>query len=270
MVGDLRTRAGKRKLVEIWTDEEKLFHHPSFSVFREKAKGSQITGVKRRGKIIVMELKPSAFLLFHPKMTGHFLILGPAASGRDYLGDRSIHLVFLLDNGYHLGWSDQRKFSRIEYWPTDDPNGIPWLAGLGREPLADDFGFSDFRKLMVRGPSRIKSWLMDQRFIAGIGNIYASEILWRAKIDPERSIKELSVGEQRRIFIAMKEILRQAVADRGTSVAEFRDIEDRPGNYAVRLKTYRKNGRPCRRCQEPIRRKMTGGRSTYYCLLCQS
>jgi len=269
MVRGLRSRARGRIITNIWADEEKLIHHPSFLVFKRILKGAKIDQVDRRGKIIVWKMKPKGYLLFHPKMTGHFLALTKEKSGQEYLKEKSIHLVFRLNNGYYLAWSDQRKFSRIEYWPVGQENLIPWLKGLGQEPLAEGFNFKMFSQLMGDRLTKVKVWLMDQRFMAGIGNIYASEILWSAKVNPERQIRDLDLAEKKKIYTAMKRILKQAVVNRGTSVAEFRDIDDKKGGYGFYLHAYNQKGKKCSRCRQLIDRKIIGGRSTYYCPNCQ-
>ncbi len=269
MVQGLRARIKGRKITDIWADERKLIHHPPFAVFAKQVKGSRVKDAVRRGKIIVMELRPLGFLLFHPKMTGHFLFLSKGSQAQDCLRQKSIHLVFQLDNGYYLAWSDQRKFSRIEYWPVETMDEIAWLGELGEDPLSPAFTFKVFDQLLGQSKARIKSWLMGQKLIAGVGNIYASEILWAAKVSPEKKVRCLSRDERKKIFDAMKRILKQAVADRGTSVAEFRDIDDQKGRYASRLKVYRRGGQGCSRCAQPIKRKVINNRSTYYCPHCQ-
>ncbi len=268
MVSGLRARARGRVITNIWTDEKKLIHHPSFLVFKKILKGAKIDQVGRRGKIIVLKMKPKGCLLFHPKMTGHFLVLARKKSGQEYLKGK-IHLVFRLNNGYYLAWSDQRKFSRIEYWPVGQENLIPWFNGLGQEPLAKDFNFKMFSQLMGGRLIKVKTWLMDQRFMVGIGNIYASEILWSAKVNPEKRVKELGLAEKKKIYAAMRRILKQAVMNRGTSVAEFRDIDNKKGGHGFYLNAYNRKGKKCARCRQLIDRKITGGRSTYYCPNCQ-
>ncbi len=268
MVRGLRSRIKNKRIIDVWTDERKLFYHPSFSVLKKKIKDSSIMDVRRRGKIIVFHLKPQGFLLFHPKMTGHFLILSPKTYQKEYIEDKSIHAFFELNNNQYLAWSDQRKFSRIEYWPTETIEDIKWLANLGDEPLVADFTFERFNELIDQNSARIKSWLMDQKHIVGIGNIYANEILWATKINPYRQAKSLSLSERKKIFSGIKKILKQAIIEGGTSIAEFRNVNDQEGKYSSYLKIYRKNGK-CPRCHQSLKREIIGNRSTYYCPYCQ-
>jgi formamidopyrimidine-DNA glycosylase len=267
MVGDLRASVKGRTIIDIWTDEKKLIHHPSFVFFKSGILNCKIKEINRRGKIIVISLSPKGFLLFHPKMTGHFLIMREIND--DLLKAKSAHLVLSMDDKTFLIWTDQRKFSRIEYWPVEDSSEIDWLNGLGEEPLASDFSFPRFNELIGNKKRRIKPWLMDQSVIVGIGNIYASEILWSAKVNPEKIITQLSLEEKKRVFREMKRILKKAIIERGTSTIEFRDINDEKGRYASKLKVYGRQKEKCSRCQKKIERKIIGGRSTYYCPSCQ-
>lgn len=264
MVLGLRKKIMGKKIIDTWADEKKLIHHPSFYVFKRELKGRRFKNIKRRGKIIVSELEPKGFLLFHPKMTGHFLVL----EDRNF-EDKTIHLMLSLDGGQYLAWSDQRKFSRIEFWLVKKEKNVPWLNEIGINPLSPKLSFDDFNKLMGQRKNRVKSWLMDQRFVAGIGNIYASEILWAAQVNPEKKICDLTISEKNKIFLNMKKILNRAIIKKGTSVGEFRDVEDRKGNYGSFLKVYRKSEQNCQRCGQTIRKKIIGNRSTYYCPNCQ-
>ncbi len=264
MVSGLRKEIKGKKIIDIWTDEKKLIHHPSFCVFEQGLKGKIIKEIQRHGKIAVFELEPEGFLLFHPKMTGHFLV-----SKKKDFKDKSVHLIFNLSNDKYLAWSDQRKFSRIEFWSVKEKHDILWLDKIGQDPLSPGFSFNDFKKLLDKRKNKIKSWLMDQRFIAGIGNIYASEILWAARVNPEKKVCDLTTEEKKEIFLNMKKILNQAIINKGTSVGEFRDIEDKRGEYSSFLKVYRKSGENCPRCNQAIKRKIIGNRSTYYCSNCQ-
>ena len=267
MVRGLRSRVKRKTITNLWTDEKKIIHHPSFNFFKKSLIGQTIVDVERRGKIIVFKLKPKGFLLVHPKMTGHCLALKEKPSG-SYLKKKSAHLMLVLSNDLYLVWTDQRKFSRIEYWPVKTISEIPWLKELGAEPL--ELSFSEFDRLMDNRRTRVKSWLLDQRFIVGVGNIYANEVLWSAKINPEQPVIELSKDQRKKLLIDLKKILKRAIINRGTSVAEYRDISDQEGHYANYLKVYGRPGKPCPRCGREIIRKMTGSRSTYYCPKCQA
>lgn len=267
MVRGLRSRVNRKKITNLWADEKKIIHHPPFSLFKKSLLGQTIIDVDRRGKIIVFSLKPKGFLLVHPKMTGHFLVVKEKPNS-DYLKKKSAHLMLTLNNGNYLVWTDQRKFSRIEYWPVKRTDEIPWLEELGAEPLR--LSFSEFDRLLDDRRTRIKVWLMDQRFIVGVGNIYANEVLWSAKVNPEKPVFELSKDQRKKILVDLKKMLKKAIISRGTSVAEYRDINDEEGRYADHLKVYNRKGKPCPRCRQKIVRKVAGSRSTYYCPNCQT
>jgi len=266
MVRGLLSRVKGKQITDLWADEKKLIHHPSFRLFKESLIGQQITNIERRGKIIIFHLQPKGFWLAHPKMTGHFLFL-ESKPDDDFIKEKSVHLSLSFSDKTFLAWSDQRKFSRLEYWSVDNIAQIPWLRQLGLEPLK--MSFAEFNQLIEGRRQRIKSWLMDQRFIVGVGNIYASEVLWLAQVNPERPAGDLSSDERKKIFQGLQKMFKKAIIKKGTSLLEYRDIEDQKGEYANYLQVYGRKGQPCPRCQGEIVRKMIGSRSTYYCPQCQ-
>lgn len=269
----LEERVRGRTFLDVWTDTPKLIYQPaSFPEFRSAIKGRKIKKITRRGKLLLFHLIPSAFLLVHPKMTGHFLYYQgqeerekwPSVLAKDY-----IHYLFWLDKGGLLAWSDLRKFSRLELWLDKKLITIPLLQRIGPDPLAENFSLKQFQFLLSKSRRPVKLTLLDQSLISGIGNIYASEILWTARVHPEKKASTLSPEEGRRIYQAMREILQEAVKQQGTSIADFRNIENKEGHYTSRLKVYRREGKACPRCHFLIERLKLGGRSTYYCPRCQ-
>lgn len=266
MVRGLVSRVKGKQIADLWTDEKKLIYHPSFRLFKESLIGQQITDINRRGKIIIFHLRPKGFWLVHPKMTGHFLFLESKPTN-DFVKEKSVHLELEFIDKTFLVWSDQRKFSRLEYWSVDNLDQIPWLQQLGQEPL--EMSFPEFNQLIEGQRQRIKSWLMDQRFIVGVGNIYANEVLWLAQVNPGKSAGNLSLDERKKIFRGLQKMFKKAIIKKGTSLLEYRDIEDQKGEYANYLQVYGRQGQPCPRCQREIVRKVIGGRSTYYCPYCQ-
>lgn len=269
----LEEKVRGRTFLDVWTDTPKLIHQPaSFSEFQSVIRGRKIEKTTRRGKVLIFHLIPSAFLLVHPKMTGHFLYHQGREEGEKWpsaLAEDYIHYLFWLDKGGLLAWSDSRKFSRLELWLDKKLTTIPLLQKIGPDPLAENFSLKQFQFLLSKSRRSIKLALLDQSLVSGIGNIYASEILWTARVHPERKVSTLSPEEGKRIYQAMKGILQKAVEQQGTSIADFRDIENKEGYYTSRLKAYRREGKPCSRCHSLIERVKLGGRSTYYCPRCQ-
>src|SRR6056297_1117671 len=266
MVNDLNQEVRGRTFLNFWTDAPKLIRHPKAKKFNQKIKGKKIKKARRRGKVIIVELSNDLLLLFHAKMTGHFLL--GQNSLEEKFKDYYIHAAFYLDNNKILGWTDQRKFSRIELWSKEEKDKIDLLQNLGPEPL--EVSFQDFYKIIHNNRSQIKCLLLKQDQIVGIGNIYASEILWAAKIHPEKKAIDLTRKEVKTLYKEMQRILKEAIKLRGTTTAEFRDIKDKKGQYVNKLQAYHKDGEKCSRCGELIVKKKICGRSTFFCPQCQS
>lgn len=285
IVNDLNKKIINRKIIEAWFDTPNLIKKPKPEIFKKQIKGLKVSNIKRRGKNILIylkppkEKKPSKLLLIHQKMTGHLLvgkwdiqknkvkslIKGPLEEEvNDY-----IHFVLYLDNGQQLALSDLRKFAKILFGDKEEIESLPDLTQIGPEPLERNFTLSDFINIVSSQKRKIKQVLMDYKIIAGIGNIYSDEILYYAGINPLKPALKLSKNEFQKIFLGIKNILGKAVRMRGTSISDFRDSDGKPGNYVKELFVYHREGKPCKRCQTIIKRVKIGGRSAHYCPACQ-
>ena len=281
-VRDLNKRIIGRVFVDVWTDFKKIIKRPKdFEEFKEKIKGKQIQKVWRRGKNILFNLSGGKTLLIHQKLTGHLLlgkwkkdekkwrsiISGPLKS--DPMNG-FLHLIFWLDSGEMLALSDLRKFGKAELWETDILNKSEEFKCLGADPIAEDFDFKKFKiALAKRKKGRIKQVLMDQKVIAGIGNIYSDEILWLAKVHPLKDISKLSEAELRRIYSAMRKILEKAIKVKGESISDYRRISGEEGGFDPLRKVYKREGMPCPRCGAIIKKIKIAGRFTRFCPKCQ-
>ena len=280
VVGDLNKKILGLTIQDIWYDWKKQFKLPKDPrEFKKIVVGRKIIGVRRRAKNILIDLSGGCLLLIHQKMTGHLLVgkwkidknkpvsllKGPL---REKVNDY-IHLIFYLSGGKELALSDLRKFAKVMAGPRETMENLPDLAELGPEPLDRYFDISIFRNIIKEEKRPIKQVLMDQNVIAGIGNIYSDEILWEAEIFPLKKADKLSAAQLGRIFRAMKTILKKAIRLRGTSTSDFRDPAGREGRYTFVRKVYRREGKPCSRCQTAIKRVKIGGRSGHYCPVCQ-
>lgn len=278
IVRDLNKNILGRKIEDVWSDNKKTIKKPkSFNEFRKKILKREIKKIWRRGKNIIFDLSGDLSLLIHQKLTGH-LLLGKwkmiknkwQSVEKGFLKERVntyIHLLFILDNGQMLALSDLRKFAKVELQKKKELREE--LSLLGPEPLEKDFTFSKFKEILKRKKGRIKQVLIDQNVIVGIGNIYSDEILWDTKINPLKKIPKLSDEEIKRIYNAMKKILKKAIELRGESFSDFRDIKGRPGFFDSVRKVYRRKGEKCRRCDTIIERLKIGGRSAHFCPNCQ-
>lgn len=278
-VRGLEKKVLKRTFVDVWTDNEKMIKKPkNFSDFKKNLKNKKIQRIWRRGKNIIFEISQGFSLLIHQKLTGH-LLYGKwemkdgkwKASSPGFLREKVnsyIHLIFFLDNGKMIALSDLRKFAKAELWKTEELRSEA-LKILGPEPLEKIFTFGRFKEVLKNKKGKIKQVLMNQEVIAGIGNIYSDEALWRAKIHPFRNASNLKEGELKELYRAIKEVLKKAINLRGESISDFRDVEGRKGFFDKARKVYQREGEKCSRCGAEIKRLKLGGRSAHFCPNCQ-
>jgi formamidopyrimidine-DNA glycosylase len=222
--------------------------------------GERIAGIRRRGKYAVIELGSGRALVTSLRMTGRLVVQRPAET--DYPGT---HIVLLLADGRRLSFADLRTFGRMR---LIEP-GEPWDAALGVEPLSPGFTPEAFIGMLSGRMTPIKALLLDQRRIAGVGNIYACEALWEARIRPSRPAKALTKPAIRRLHHAVIDVLHRAIGMRGTSVDDYVDAEGLKGGFQNVLTVYGRLGEPCARCGSPIVRTVLGQRGTWWCRTCQ-
>jgi len=235
--------------------------HPAVDELARQIAGRRVAAVGRRGKYVVVELD-RGWLLIHLKMSGRLQVV-PASEPLD----GHTHTVFDLDDGRQLRFRDVRKFGRV--YLVDEAEQV--TAALGPEPLAEDLTLDEFCRLLARRSGRLKSLLLNQAFLAGLGNIYADEALFAARLHPLRRADSLSPEEQLRLYEAIRAVLGRAVANRGTTLDDrgYTDAEGRAGGYQDQIAVYGRTGEPCPTCQAPIERIGVGGRSTHFCPRCQ-
>lgn len=225
--------------------------------------GRSVESVGRRGKYLIIRCQGGLSLVFHLKMTGGFLLV-PRTSRPD---KHTRLVVSFRGSGSDLHFRDIRKFGCLYAVRTQDLEGFPTLAALGPEPIG--LSPADFTRLIRGRTGRLKSLLLNQGFIAGIGNIYADEILFRARLHPLRRATTLKPGEVKRLWASMQIVLRQAIERGGSSIRDYADSEGRPGRFQESHRVYGRASRPCRRCGTPVERWIIGGRSSFFCPHCQ-
>ena len=272
IVRELEKKVQGRTFLNVWTDSKKIFKNIIFEDFVKNIKGRKIKKIRRRGKNILFELSNNLILLIHQKITGH-LLLGKWEKKNnvwiskkliDDKANQSIRVIFFLDNDLEMALSDLRKFAKIELKKKEEIEKE--LDLLGPEPL--EISFNDFEKLFIKKKGVVKQVLMDQHFIVGIGNIYASDILWQAKINPQRRIETIKKEEIKKIYLTMKQILKQSIKLKGDSFSDFRTTSGEKGGYHQVVRVYGKEKEKCK-CGGIIKRIKQGGRSTFFCPLCQ-
>jgi formamidopyrimidine-DNA glycosylase len=267
-------------ILDVWSDAKKIFKKPkNFRKFKKEILNRKILKIWRKGKNILFELDNQKTLLIHQKLTGHLLygkwrrergkwvslLKGPLAE--DPM-NKFLRVIFFLSNGWQLSLSDLRKFAKIEILNKKELEKE--LSNLGPEPLDRDFTFEKFKEILSKKrKGRIKKILMDQKVIAGIGNIYSDEILWEAKVHPLKDISKISEEKLREIYFAMKKILKKAIQLKGESISDYRRISGERGYFDKERKVYRKEGEKCPRCKTKIKRIKIGQRSAHFCPKCQ-
>lgn len=229
--------------------------------FVDRLNDSRIAEIGRRAKNIVIRLDGER-LIINLGMTGRVLVIEGAAPDPPYTGVR-----FDLNDGRKIIYHDVRRFGRLAVMP-----GAAWAersAGLGFEPLDDDFTPDALYRLSRSSRVAVKTWLMDQKRIVGVGNIYASEALFRAGIDPRKPAHRLTRRKAAALHQGIRDVLLEAIDFRGTTLLDYRDAAGGRGEFATRLRVYDREGAPCLQCGSPIRRIVQGGRSTFFCARCQ-
>jgi formamidopyrimidine-DNA glycosylase len=234
---------------------------PAGEVFERALTGETIAGVGRRGKYVVFQLASGRRMAVHLRMTGR-LIAQPPGYSEPY---PYTHVVLVFTDGSRLAFADARQFGRIRLLAAGDP----WDADGGVEPLSEGFTSEAFVSMLDGRRTRIKSFLLDQSRIAGVGNIYACEALWEAGIRPSRPAHTISRPARRRLHGAIRSVLARSIEARGTSVDDYVDAEGLRGGFQNQLAVYGRLGEPCPRCGKPIVRTVIGQRGTWWCRGCQ-
>jgi formamidopyrimidine-DNA glycosylase len=258
---DLRSLIVGRTLVGL-TRSRKALRQSWSKAWEPKLIGRRVEAVRRRGKWLLLELDGGAFLMVHLGMTGRFTVVPPEAEAEPHT-----HLVFRLDNAHELRFRDARRFGSVTYF-SDQARWEAFLATrLGPEPW--DLRPADFRGVVNNTKRSVKAVLLDQTVIAGVGNIYADEACFAARIDPRRPGNALRPAEADRLLHDVRAVLDRAIEAKGSTIRDYVGGTGQPGGYQDRFQVYARKGEPCRRCGTPITSVRLGGRSTHFCPKCQ-
>jgi formamidopyrimidine-DNA glycosylase len=273
-------RAGLARLLpgkavkDVWYDWDKSFPNAPADVARFLV-GSEIEKVRRRAKVLIIELSSGWALIIHLKMTGQLVFIGKGQRfgaghpGKELVGElpaKSTRVVLDFKDGSKLFFNDQRKFGWMRLMPTLEIPEIDFFKKVGPEPLDDDFTVDKFiERLMRRQNSNIKSVLLDQTVVAGIGNIYADESLWSAKIHPATIVKDILKPGLVLLYNAVRDVLNLSIQKGGSTDKNYVDAEGKKGSYLSFANVFRKEGQPCPRCGTPIEKIRVAGRGTHIC-----
>lgn len=262
VVRDLRPHLIGRKIIDARVRWKKAIAAPSAREFARALCGCKITAITRRAKYLIFHLakpKQKIFWLVHLRMTGGFYLDAPKTRR-----DKHMHVILKLSDGYELRFRDPRKFGRM--WLVDDPAQV--VDKLGPEPL--EISAREFHALFAKRRGNLKPLLLDQTFLAGIGNIYADESLWYARLHPLRRAEALTPAERARLYRAIRHVLRRAIAVGGTSIdVMYKRVNGMSGGFQNSLRAFDREERPCRRCGTPIVKTIVGQRGTHFCPTCQ-
>ena len=253
---DLEKIITGKKITEVCVHNPRVIREPSLEKFKQGLTGVRINNILRRAKVLILELSNGKSLVIHLKMTGQLVYPGDGKKAR---------VVFRLSDGKALDFNDQRLFAELRL--LDDWRKLKFIQGLGPEPK--DLTLAQFKEMLAKKRTKIKPLLMDQAFISGIGNLYAAEILFRAKINPEHKACGLKGQEKELLFKSMQDILSEAIRCGGSSVDDYVRLSGRKGKYARHHKVYGRENKPCFACKALIKRTVLGGRGTYFCPKCQ-
>ena len=241
---------------EVCVHNPLVIREPSVDKFKKGIAGSRIKKILRRAKVLILELSSGKSLVIHLKMTGQLVYPGSGQASR---------VTFHLSDGKTLDFNDRRLFAELRL--LDDWRDLKFIKGLGPEPF--ELTAKQFKEMIARKKTKIKPLLMDQAFICGIGNLYAAEVLFRARINPARAASSLSDKEKEALFKEINDTLHEAIEHKGSSVDQYVQLSGQPGGYVKYHKVYDREGKPCFICKTPIKRTSLGGRGTYFCPECQ-
>lgn len=272
---DLRGLLVGKRFISVTVYWPGVIAHPPVEEFQKRIPGCAITNVGRRGKYLIIHLvnREKMFLLVHLRMTGRLFGEKTESPRKEHT-----HVIFELRAGEFKGqgksvaedhlwlhYVDPRKFGR--FYLVSDPDEV--VGSLGPEPLDPDFTSDVLGRALRRHSRRLKPLLLDQHFLAGLGNIYVDEALYAARLHPLRPANSLSMEEVQALHHAIVSVLQRAIANRGTTLSDYRDGQGKPGVNQFYLRVFQREGRPCPRCGTEITRIVVEGRGTYLCPSCQ-
>ncbi|MDP2812628.1 MAG: bifunctional DNA-formamidopyrimidine glycosylase/DNA-(apurinic or apyrimidinic site) lyase [bacterium] len=245
-------------------------------VFKSVLKNKSIVNISRIGKLLIFELSGDKFLfLIHLKMTGQLIYVdksfvlagGHSFKQPDILPNKFSHVIFSFADGSKLFFNDLRQFGYLRLLKKSELKRVK--DNFGIEPGQNNFNLENFSAIFENKKIKLKALLLNQKLIAGLGNIYADEVCWRAGLRPDRVVNSLSKAEIKKLFLATNYIIKKAIAKRGTTFSDYRDAQNKKGNFSKYLKVYGRQGEKCQRCNFPIKKLKLVGRGTHFCPNCQ-
>ncbi|MBU2566625.1 DNA-formamidopyrimidine glycosylase [Patescibacteria group bacterium] len=262
IVTDLHNLIVGRRILDLVTYDytRRLFGEIDVDCLRDKTAGSKIVGVTRRGKNIILQLSSDVYLAIHLRMTGQMFLRSDVP--------KYCRLTIKLDGGEDLHLADVRTFATCEVWDAKDFETFEAQKKIGVDALSPSFSLRDL-KTVLQSKRLLPAVLLDQTKISGLGNIYVNECLFESGIHPLRKANNLSCDEIKKLHQVIVKILKKAIENRGTTFSDYRLPGGEIGGFQKYLKVFRRDGEPCVKCKQSIKRKKSGGRSVFYCSNCQ-
>tara|TARA_R110000796_G_scaffold10756_1_gene36145 strand:+ start:977 stop:1822 length:846 start_codon:yes stop_codon:yes gene_type:complete len=240
--------------------------------FAERLTGAQIMHLGRKAKFLTLALSTDEVLVMHLGMTGRFTVAGDKLGAFHHetgTDPRHDHVVFDLSNSARVTYNDPRRFGFMELWPAAQFQAYPRLMAMGPEPLSNGFSEAYLNAALKGRKTPIKSALLDQSVIAGLGNIYVCEALWRAGVSPRRSAATIPGQRAARLVPAINDVIAEAIAAGGSSISDFASASGELGYFQHSFAVYDREGDACRNCGKPVQRIVQSGRSSFFCSACQ-
>lgn len=258
---DLEKEIVGHKIVDLWYDVPKMLQPNAAAV--EKIVGKHFVSVGRIGKLLLLGIENDGTIGIHLKLSGRLFIRKQTENE-----DRFTHVAFKFDDGRELRFSEVRKFGYVKL--IENAVDLKKITDeFGPEPFTKEYTLDVLQKVLTKSSRATKVLIMDQKKIAGVGNIYADEALWYAKIHPETPGNKVDAKRTEELYQGIIKSLEQGIEDRGTSIDDYLDIYGKPGNHAKNLNVFRNEGHPCPRCAAIIKKIRVGGRGTHFCPNCQ-
>ena len=253
-----------RQIINTKIDLPRLIKWPNLTKFQSMVVGRSIVDMTRQGKYLLIALDNGNLIVFHLRMTGRLRYIDAGVSDDPYT-----RIVFQLDNGAILVYADTRTLGTVYALLSDETWRISGLSTMGPEPLSVEFTIAYLTSLLAKSRGKIKSFLLNQKYIGGLGNIYADECLALAKIYPERIGVSLTTEEITLLYRAINQVIADGIKDGGTTFRDYRDGNGEKGHHQDHLLVYGRNGKPCHSCNTLIQKIEVGGRGTHFCPQCQ-
>ncbi|MBN3039066.1 MAG: bifunctional DNA-formamidopyrimidine glycosylase/DNA-(apurinic or apyrimidinic site) lyase [Candidatus Omnitrophica bacterium] len=256
---DLERDIRGKSIKDVEVLNPRVIKTPAPATFRKRLKGVAFKEFLRRGKVLAIRLSSGDYLAVHLRMTGQLVY----SKHRD----KAARAIFILSNGHFLNFNDQRLFGELHL--VKDLKELKFVRNLGPEPLDEEFTVGQFREMLSKRRTKIKPLLMDQTFIGGIGNLYVQEALFLSGILPERPANRITDAETKKLYRSIRQVLRQGIRHRGSSIDNYVSGRGEKGAYHLRLRVYDRKGEECPKCKTRIEKYFLGGRGTCYCPKCQ-